>query len=81
MKELGMSWKDIMSTPRYQLEGLLYAYGQFEQLHSMDGYNDKDISHLAKDKPEIRQQWIRYLETKRKYYKSMDNNPASFPKL
>jgi len=81
MSELGMSWKEIMSTPRFVLEGLLIALMEHKQLHSMDGYNDKDISHLAKDKPEIRQQWIRYLETKRKYYKSMDNKPASFPKL
>ena len=42
----------------------------------MDGYDDKDINQMAKDKPQVRQQWIKYLETKRKYYKSMHSNPS-----
>ena len=76
MKELNMSWKEITSTPRYELEGLLRAWSEHENLHSMDGYDDKDINHMAKDKPQIRQQWIKYLETKRKYYKSMQAKPS-----
>jgi len=33
----------------------------------MDGYDDKDISEMAKNKPAIRSGWHKYLETQRKY--------------
>ena len=33
----------------------------------MDGYTDKDISEIAKNKPEIRSQYARYMEKRRKY--------------
>ena len=33
----------------------------------MDGYNDKDVSNMAKDRPEVRQNYHRYLETRAKY--------------
>ncbi len=67
MKNLGMSWNEIKNTPRYELQGLLAAFNEFENLHSMDGYDDKDVSEMAKNKPSIRSNWHKYLETKRKY--------------
>jgi len=33
----------------------------------MDGYNDTEVSEIAKKKPEVRSQYVRYLETRRKY--------------
>lgn len=41
---------------------VLAAYHEHEALHSMDGYSDKDITDMAKSKPEIRSQYIQYLE-------------------
>jgi hypothetical protein len=35
----------------------------------MDGYSADDVSKMAKDKPEIRQQYHQYLKTRRKYDK------------
>jgi len=67
MKELGMSWNEIKHTPRYELEGLVRALYEYTSYHSMDGYDAKDVSKMAKDKPEIRQQYHNYLETRRKY--------------
>jgi len=67
MKNLGMSWEDIKNTPRFELRGLMAAYNEHENLHSMDGYDDKDISEMAKNKPAIRSGWHKYLETQRKY--------------
>tara|TARA_R100001594_G_scaffold45247_1_gene78033 strand:+ start:3923 stop:4213 length:291 start_codon:yes stop_codon:yes gene_type:complete len=67
MKHLGMSWKEIKDTPRHELGGLLQAHQEYEVMHSMDGYNDADVSEMAKKKPEVRSQYVRYLETRRKY--------------
>ena len=67
MKGLGMSWNEIKETPRHELEGLLAAYTRHENFHSMDGYDDSDISHMAKNKPSVRQSYHRYLETRAKY--------------
>lgn len=67
MKGLGMSWKEIKETPRHELEGLLAAYAQHENFHSMDGYDDNDISQMAKNKPSVRQSYNRYLQTRAKY--------------
>jgi len=78
MKDLGMSWEEVISTPRYILEGILMAYVEYTQLHSMDGYTDKDITHMAKDRPEVRSTWIKYMEKKRKYYKGADEKSKSF---
>ena len=65
MKDLGMSWFDIKNTPRRELEGILAAYSEYNVLHSFDGYNDNDISSMAKDKPEIRSQYTKYVEANR----------------
>ena len=78
MKDLGMSWKEIISTPRFVLEGILMAYVEYSHLHSMDGYTDEDITELAKNRPEIRTTWIKYMEKKRKYYKGAEQKTKSF---
>ena len=67
MKDLGMSWETLKRTPRWELEGLLFALSEYSVLHSMDGYTDKSVSQIAKDSPEIRSQWNAYQEKKVKY--------------
>jgi hypothetical protein len=67
MKDLGMQWREIKNTPRHELIGLLSAHAEYSEFHSMDGYSDKDISEMAKDRPEIRPQYARYLEKRRKF--------------
>jgi hypothetical protein len=67
MKDLGMSWNEIKHTPNHELQGLLKASQEYDSLHSMDGYTDKDISEIAKNKPEVRSQYARYMEKRRKY--------------
>tara|TARA_Y100000356_G_scaffold56113_1_gene45294 strand:- start:70 stop:360 length:291 start_codon:yes stop_codon:yes gene_type:complete len=76
MKDLGLSWNEIKNTPRVELEGILIAYNEHQQLHSLDGYDDTDINHLAKNKPQIRGQYARYLEKKRKYYKTVEEKKS-----
>ena len=65
MKNLGMSWAEIKSTPRIELEGILAAYSEWNTLHSFDGYNDNDISEMAKNRPEVRSQYGEYIEANR----------------
>ena len=76
MKDLGLSWNEIKETPRVELEGILVAYTEYQLLHSLDGYDDNDINSMAKNKPQIRGQYARYLEKKRKYYKTVEEKKS-----
>ena len=67
MKELGMRWDDIKKSPRHELEGLLAAYGIYNQLHAYDGYTSEDINHHAKERPQMRGDYSKYLEINAKY--------------
>lgn len=67
MKELGMSWKEIKQIPRQEVVALVGAYNIYTSMHSYDGYNADDIKHMAKDKPEIRSQYNKYLELNDNY--------------
>ena len=67
MKEIGMSWNEIKCTPRRELDGLLSACHEYKALHSMDGYTEKQVSQMSKDNPNVRSQYIAYLEKKRKF--------------
>tara|TARA_R100001463_G_scaffold29743_7_gene67747 strand:- start:241 stop:531 length:291 start_codon:yes stop_codon:yes gene_type:complete len=67
MKELGMSLDDIKATPRYELDGLLYALNTYKTIHAYDGYTPKDIGQMSKDKPEIRSAYNKSINMKRKY--------------
>ena len=83
MKELGMSWETVKSTPRWELEGILHALSEHSVLHSMDGYTDKSIGQMAKDNPEIRSHWNAYQEKKAKYEVKTGERrkPQSFKEL
>ena len=80
MKGLGMSWETLKRTPRWELEGLLFALSEYNVLHSMDGYTDRQVGQIAKDSPEIRSQWNAYQEKKAKYEEKagIRNKPQSF---
>jgi len=67
MKELGMDWSEIKATTKQELEGLLFGLSKYNRYHQFDGYDDKDISHLAKDKPQIRSDYYKYVELKAEY--------------
>ena len=67
MKELGMRWGDIKKAPRHELQGLLFAYGIYSQMHSFDGYSAEDISEQAKSRPAIRGDYAKYLEINARY--------------
>jgi|TARA_R110001592_G_scaffold262033_1_gene527047 hypothetical protein len=57
MKELNMSWEEIKKIPRVELDGLLLAFKNYTNIHAFDGYNEKDVAEMSKNKPEIRQQY------------------------
>ena len=67
MKGLGMSWEEIKRTPRMELEGLLGAMHEYDQFHAMDGYDAKDVGEMAKQKPEIRSHYNKYMESRAKF--------------
>jgi len=48
MKELNLSWEEIKTTPRVELEGLLIAFQEYSSLHSFDGYDEKDVNEMDK---------------------------------
>ena len=67
MKELGMSWSEIKSTPRHELVGLLGAMSNYNQLHQFDGYTGDEISKMAKDKPNLRSDYAEAMKLKSQY--------------
>ena len=67
MKELGMSWSDIKTTTKWELEGLLFGLSKYNKYHQFDGYDDKDKSEMAKNKPQIRSDYYKYVELKAEY--------------
>ena len=83
MKNLGMSWEEIKSLPRWELEGLMQAYSEHEILHSMDGYDENDISEMAKGNPKVRTNWRRYKEKQAKYESmvGLKRTPVTFKNL
>ena len=36
-------------------------------MHQFDGYDEKDISEMAKDKPKVRSDYYKYMELKQEY--------------
>ena len=66
-----MSWSEIKSLPRKELEGLLFGLSQYNKMHQFDGYDEKDVSEMAKNKPAIRSDYYRYMELKQEYEERM----------
>ena len=61
-----MSWPDIKATPRVELEGLMAAYSEYNEVHAFDGYTAEDISEMAKNKPEVRSKYGEYVVANRR---------------
>ena len=78
--EVGMSWKEIKNTPRWELTGLLNAYYEYNSLHSMDGYTDKQVNDMSKHDSTIRAKWNEYQQTRRKFEEltGQKRKPVSF---
>ena len=71
MKDLGLSWTEVKSLPKMELEGLLYGLSQYSRMHQFDGYDEKDISEMAKNKPQIRSDYYKYVELRDEYDEKM----------
>jgi hypothetical protein len=67
MKELHLSWSELKSLSRNELEGLLYGLSQYMRMHQFDGYDEKEIGDMAKNKPQVRTDYYNYRELKDKY--------------
>ena len=67
MKELGMSWSEIKSTPRHELVGLLGAMSNYNRLHQFDGYTPEEVGKYAKEKPQLRSDYNQAMDLKAKY--------------
>ena len=53
---------------------MLSAYNEYKVYHSMDGYTDQQVSEMAKENPQVRSNYTRYLETQRKYHDMIGKN-------
>ena len=67
MKELNMSWSEIKKTPIVELQGLVKAFQNYTIMHAFDGYDEKDIEKMAKDKPAVRSQYLQSKEKRNLY--------------
>tara|TARA_Y100001951_G_C11225121_1_gene231208 strand:+ start:223 stop:519 length:297 start_codon:yes stop_codon:yes gene_type:complete len=83
MKELHLSWSEIKRLPRKELEGLLFGLSQYSRMHQFDGYDEKDVTELAKDKPSVRSDYYKYMELKREYDErlGMERKAKTFEEL
>ncbi len=62
-----MSWSEIKATPMIELQGLLKAFENYGVYHAFDGYSNKDIETMAKDKPDIRTNYAKSQRMRNKY--------------
>ncbi len=76
-----MSWAEIKATPKVELLGLIHALSEYNVLHSFDGYTERDVNEMAKNKPEIRQQFSDYQRTKRKFHGEENKKITSFRQI
>ncbi len=62
-----MSWSEIKATPTIELQGLLKAFDNYSTYHAFDGYSNKEVDTMAKDKPEVRTNYAKSQRMKNKY--------------
>ena len=67
MKELGMSWSEVKTTPRDELVGLLTAHSNYSLIHAFDGYSSSEIKEMAKTNPSVRSDYSRSIAMKERY--------------
>lgn len=66
-----MSWFEIKSIPMIELQGLVKAFSVYNTLHAFDGYSEKEVGQMSKDRPEVRTQYNECLKLKEKYERKM----------
>ena len=76
-----MSWEELKRTPRRELVGLVTALSEYNILHSFDGYTDKGVAEMSKDRPEMRQQYADFKSAQRKYNGKKQRSVESFKEL
>ena len=76
MKDLGLSYTEIKESSRGELIGLLAGLSNYNTLHAFDGYSDKDIGEMAKNKPSVRSDYAITQALKAKY--GLAQKPKSF---
>ena len=79
MKDLGLSYTEIKESSRGELIGLLAGLSNHNTLHAFDGYSDKDIGEMAKNKPSVRSDYAKTQALKSKY--GLAQKPKSFKEL
>ena len=79
MKDLGLSYTEIKESSRGELIGLLAGLSNYNTLHAFDGYSDKDIGEMAKNKPSVRSDYAKTQALKAKY--GLAQKPKSFKEL
>ena len=79
MKDLGLSYTEIKESSRGELIGLLAGLSNYHTLHAFDGYSDKDIGEMAKNKPSVRSDYAKTQALKAKY--GLAQKPKSFKEL
>ena len=67
MKDLGLSYTEIKESSRGELIGLLAGLSNYNTLHAFDGYSDKDIGEMAKNKPSVRSDYAKTQRMKARY--------------
>ena len=80
MKELGMDWSEIKTSTKQELEGLLYGLSQYNRYHQFDGYDSQDVGELAKNKPQIRSDYYKYVELREEYHERAGMKKKEKPK-
>ena len=76
-----MSWDDLKTTPRHELQGLIKGLSEYNILHSFDGYGPEQVKEMAKNTPNVRQQYAEYQERRRKYGLVQSDQVQSFNEL
>jgi len=76
-----MRWDDIKNTPRIELDALLMGISEYNILHSFDGYTPQQVNDMAKNQPDVRQNYAKYQERRRKYGLEETSKVKSFHEL
>lgn len=79
MKDLGISYTEIKESSREELIALITGLSNYNILHAFDGYSDKDINEMAKNKPHVRSDYAKTQALKAKY--GFGKPPTSFKEL
>lgn len=81
MKDLNMSYGDIQSLSRQELNGLLLALNTYSTLHAFDGMTSESIGEMAKNDSSIHGKFAKSQELKARMEERVGikrNKPTGF---